>query len=296
MLLFQHARASALAALTIAASARAQLDLYGFDFAGNFHRINQNTGAATLVAHTGFTRLNAGAADPRHTMFSFHLRDPGNAADTNKLILVQGGAGWLRADYGAANDLRALAYAPGDRLLGIRDGPVDELVSINVNTGAVSLIGPTGQSDIEGLTATSFGELYAVGTTPPGRLYRVDAGTGAAALISTICCGFDPDELRSIEWAGGSRAWTGRTSLWTLDLTSGAVTPVGPFGGGIDMRGLAAVCYADCDGTSYLNVEDFVCFMSAFAARGRYADCDQSTEFNVNDFVCFQSQFAAGCP
>ena len=48
-----------------------------------------------------------------------------------------------------------------------------------------------------------------------------------------------------------------------------------------------------------LNVNDFICFQSRFAAADSYANCDGSTTIpllNVNDFICFQSRFAAGCP
>jgi hypothetical protein len=61
----------------------------------------------------------------------------------------------------------------------------------------------------------------------------------------------------------------------------------------------APVCYPNCDGSTaapILNVLDFVCFQTRFAASDPYADCDQSGALNVNDFVCFQVQFAAGCP
>jgi hypothetical protein len=63
-----------------------------------------------------------------------------------------------------------------------------------------------------------------------------------------------------------------------------------------------ADCYANCDGSTaapILNVNDFVCFQSRFAAGDPWANCDGSTlppVLNVNDFVCFQSRFAAGCP
>jgi hypothetical protein len=48
-----------------------------------------------------------------------------------------------------------------------------------------------------------------------------------------------------------------------------------------------------------LNVNDFTCFLNAFAAGSPYANCDQSTTppvLNVNDFTCFLNTFAAGCP
>jgi hypothetical protein len=61
---------------------------------------------------------------------------------------------------------------------------------------------------------------------------------------------------------------------------------------------LISACYANCDGSTTLpslNVNDFICFQSRFAAADPYADCDHSSTLNVNDFICFQSQFAAGC-
>jgi hypothetical protein len=64
----------------------------------------------------------------------------------------------------------------------------------------------------------------------------------------------------------------------------------------------AAVCYANCDHSTIppiLNVSDFVCFQSQFAAGDPSANCDGSTTppvLNIADFVCFQQNFAAGCP
>jgi hypothetical protein len=61
------------------------------------------------------------------------------------------------------------------------------------------------------------------------------------------------------------------------------------------------VCYANCDGSTQepiLNVQDFSCFLSRFAAADPYANCDGSTQepiLNVQDFSCFLSKFAAGC-
>ena len=58
-------------------------------------------------------------------------------------------------------------------------------------------------------------------------------------------------------------------------------------------------CDANCDGSNLpplLNVNDFVCFQSRFAAQDPYGDCDRNGVLNVNDFVCFQAAFAAGCP
>ncbi|MBL9030779.1 MAG: hypothetical protein JNM80_03620 [Phycisphaerae bacterium] len=69
-----------------------------------------------------------------------------------------------------------------------------------------------------------------------------------------------------------------------------------------DVRlGSGPACYANCDGSTaspVLNVNDFACFLNAYAAGAGYANCDQSTTapvLNINDFVCFLNRFAAGC-
>jgi hypothetical protein len=61
-------------------------------------------------------------------------------------------------------------------------------------------------------------------------------------------------------------------------------------------------CYANCDGSTTapaLNVNDFVCFQTKYAAGDTYANCDGSTTvpvLNVSDFICFQTAYSAGCP
>lgn len=65
---------------------------------------------------------------------------------------------------------------------------------------------------------------------------------------------------------------------------------------------LGTTCIANCDGSTsspVLNISDFICFLTRYAAGDPYANCDGSTSppiLNVNDFVCFQAKFAAGCP
>lgn len=70
------------------------------------------------------------------------------------------------------------------------------------------------------------------------------------------------------------------------------------------------ICYANCDhstSTPFLNVNDFVCYLNAFAAgmsmtpaqqQACYANCDGSSTppiLNIVDFVCFNNKFAVGC-
>jgi len=65
--------------------------------------------------------------------------------------------------------------------------------------------------------------------------------------------------------------------------------------------GCPGPCYANCDGSTVppvLNVSDFICFQTKYAAGDPYANCDGSTTppvLNVSDFICFQTAFATGC-
>lgn len=71
-----------------------------------------------------------------------------------------------------------------------------------------------------------------------------------------------------------------------------------------------SICYANCDhstSTPFLNVNDFVCYLNAFATgyamapaqqAACWANCDGSSVppiLNIVDFVCFNNKFAVGC-
>jgi hypothetical protein len=48
-----------------------------------------------------------------------------------------------------------------------------------------------------------------------------------------------------------------------------------------------------------LNIQDFTCFLTRYAAGDVYANCDRSRAepvLNVQDFTCFLQTYAAGCP
>ncbi len=55
-------------------------------------------------------------------------------------------------------------------------------------------------------------------------------------------------------------------------------------------------CYADCEGDGDLDVFDFLCFQSEWAAKTAYGDCENDGDWDVFDFLCFQSAYANGCP
>jgi len=100
------------------------------------------------------------------------------------------------------------------------------------------------------------------------------------------------------------QGWT-LYSLWTISGAGLTFAGSARSGSG-DRQGFVATvagfCYPNCDGSAappVLNVSDFVCFLTRFAAGDPYANCDGSNRppiLNVADFVCFQTKFAAGCP
>ncbi len=61
------------------------------------------------------------------------------------------------------------------------------------------------------------------------------------------------------------------------------------------VTGGAAACYADCDASGTLSIDDFICFQTLFALADPAADCDASGTLSIDDFICFQTLFAIGC-
>jgi len=153
--------------------------------------------------------------------------------------------------------------------------------------------------------------------------YKYTASCTGTATVSL--CGSDYDTKVAV-YAGGCPSGPGTAiacnddalcgaqstlqSLTTFPTTAGAIYTIRVGGystafgsGSIDLScAPAAACYANCDGSTIppiLNVNDFICFQTKYAAGDPYANCDGSSIppiLNVNDFICFQTKFAQGCP
>jgi hypothetical protein len=91
-------------------------------------------------------------------------------------------------------------------------------------------------------------------------------------------------------------------SLTNVVLTPATLTGYLQFTSGAATITRQDFCPANCDGSTtapILNVADFTCFLSQYAAGSASANCDCSTTapvLNVADFTCFLSRFATGCP
>ncbi len=78
----------------------------------------------------------------------------------------------------------------------------------------------------------------------------------------------------------GSREWFFPTERPALIVTFNAPPPS---------------CFADCDASGTLTIDDFICFQTLFAIGDPAADCDASGTLSIDDFICFQTLFALGC-
>jgi hypothetical protein len=87
-------------------------------------------------------------------------------------------------------------------------------------------------------------------------------------------------------------------SAWTLEVSDAAPGASGTLDYYCMDLTSPTPCYADCDHSGSLNVQDFSCFLHAVAYGQTYANCDQSTVapvVNVADFSCFLNEFASCC-
>jgi hypothetical protein len=107
--------------------------------------------------------------------------------------------------------------------------------------------------------------------------------------------------LQALLFQGTASAAAGANAT-DYALTPAAAVFTNNAGAAFTVVAAPAPCYANCDGSTtapVLNVNDFICFQTKYAAGDSYANCDNSTTapvLNVNDFICFQQKFAAGCP
>ncbi len=288
----------------LAGSALAQTTLYGVGANGDLVRIDKSTGAGTLIGNSG-VGSNAAAADSAGRIFS-----GGGNADQIILIDPATGAGSVfltTTGRPAGFGIRGMAFDLSNHLyvaLSSADVTViDRLATIDMSTGAYTVIGPIGRTDVQDIAFSPAGALYGVGVNLGGQLYQIDPTSGAATTIGGGAMG---DNTQALCFDTDGTLYASRSSLLRIDPATGAATLVGPTGF-TDLRGMALVgggpppCYANCDNSTtspVLNVLDFSCFLNRFAAGDTYANCDNSTTppvLNVLDFSCFLNQFAAGC-
>ena len=297
-------RSFAVALFFAASCSLARAQLYGVTGAGDLLRIDTATGAGTMIGNSGVS-ANGAAADNAGRILS----GGGNPDQIIVIDPVTGAGSVFLTTTGRPTSffIRGMAVSASGVLYvvlsQIDTGAIDTLATIDMITGAYTVIGPTGRPDLQALAFSPGGGLYAIGINSGGRLYRLDPATGAATLIGGGNFGGDD---QSLEFLPDGTALACRFGLRSVDVATGLTTLIGPVGM-FDVRGMAYVpapapaCYANCDQSTaapILNANDFQCFLNQFAAGESAANCDGSTAepvLNANDFQCFLNAFAAGC-
>jgi hypothetical protein len=144
------------------------------------------------------------------------------------------------------------------------------------------------------------GTNFFVGAILTETVTSTGAGTGVYP------CREDTEHTQGKSWISGN-ANTTPVDPNNLNNSGTAVAVIDSFGlnGNWMIRADASAggstCYANCDNSTavpFLNVQDFSCFLTKYAAGNSYANCDNSTQppvLNVSDFSCFLTKYATGC-
>jgi hypothetical protein len=302
--------------MLLAAQVGASPVLYAIRANGDLLRLDPTTGAGGLLGSSGVACSAAGAIVYDTGRFGSHVDNiviGGEPTAPDQLTMLNRFSGAVSSTFQtsgrpAGSTIRAMVVPPGAStpayvlLGGPAPASVEQLATIDLTTGAYTIIGSTGRTDLQSLAwGPPGGTLYALGTDGGGSLCTVSRVTGAAAFIGGG--GFGADN-QALTFMPDGRLLACGANLLSVNPATGATTLIGPTGFS-DIIDLAVVtmCYANCDPDGpppLLNIEDFVCFQARFAAGDPYANCDLSTSppvLNVNDFICFMQAFvsADGC-
>lgn len=206
--------------------------MLGVAWDGRTYLLDSASGSGAFLSNSGFPHLNALAKDSSGILYSMSGQDL-IAMDPNS------GQGFYIATT-PLTDVRGMAFDDQGRLYVVANGQQqDMLYSLDPITGNAVCIGPTGFPGIQGL-AWGHNTLYAydVGS-------GVGIGDGLLTLDTNSGVGFDLDpnvsgsafDVQALCFDSSGTLFAGRSSLFTLDLQSGADTLIGN-GGYSDLRGL----------------------------------------------------------
>lgn len=210
--------------------------LYGADRLGLL-RLDTSNGRGSSIGQLGFDQLDDIAYNPASGVLYGVVSD----SDGGKLITIDLATGTATpvGSLGISCCVDGLAFKPSNGALYALDTATGNLLSINVNTGAASVVGPvTGFDGVGGTLAYDPGhdKLYGIGVIDIGgsgtgpysyRLITINMGNGTGTVVATTgtdvitALAYDPDGAKLYAYDDT----TGR--IVTLDTTSGAATDVG---------------------------------------------------------------------
>lgn len=128
-------------------------------------------------------------------------------------------------------DTRGLAW-DGSTMWGVQNGN-DDLVTIDLGTGAVTPIGSIGFTGVQALAVDAGGNLF--GWDVNSGLMTINSGTGQGTDVSTAG---GTGDIQGMDFAADGTLYGAREQLYTINTGTGAFTAVGG-GGYTDVRGIA---------------------------------------------------------
>ncbi|MBL8308834.1 MAG: hypothetical protein JNL19_00285 [Burkholderiales bacterium] len=163
-----------------------------------------------------------------------------NASGTSTLVRLDPATGALLQTIGPVGYvLNGLAFDPTTGMLygstssRGESGPGSSIVTISTTTGAATVVGPTNQSQVATIAFTPNGTLYGwsdLVTTPGGNddLVVINKATGAATWVGDS--GLSTyEQTFAINANGTAYLLNGAGDAYTINLSTGAATPVGSF-------------------------------------------------------------------
>lgn len=223
--------------VAITASVAAHADILGVSFAGDSYDISSSTGSGSLLDESGFLGLNSMA---EHDGIFYSV------SSSNVLLSVDAtsgvATGLVGLNFGFADiSVRGLAIDSTGTMYAANDESFDDyLYTINIDTGAGTLVGAMSNSDMQGLAFDGSDTLYAwaVGFGGAAGLHTVDTTTGSATDVDGSV-GSNGD-IQGIDFGPGGTLYGAHDALYTIDTSTGAQTLVGS-GDYSGVRGIGVV-------------------------------------------------------
>ena len=250
------------AVLLIAPFSLAQADPVGYGVAfDQLYRVETSPPRASYVGEAGrfggqpYGLLKGLTFGPGNTLYA--VSDSLSQKPVVTLNTSTGAATYLSAlnltgGTGQFNSLDFAAAFTCDGQMWLSSATSKKLWRVNPASGETSLVGQLGET-ITGLAAKG-NELYGAGGRGNNSLYKINTGTGAAALIggfgsansgwiSTISISFDANGtlwsvLNYLPPAPGGSTLTDWSDLARIDPNSGIATVIGPITGPESLRGI----------------------------------------------------------
>jgi hypothetical protein len=213
-------------------------ELIAVNFAGQAFAVDSTTGQTRTIGATGVTSCNAMARKNNVLYATAQTGGPTGARQLVTIDPITAQASVLFPNLGV--DLRGLAPKDGsNELYGIADGQPDRLVTIDLTTGQVTTIGNTGFTGIQALDS-EMSLLFLFGWDVNAGLVRIDPATGVTVDVNPSL-GTQGAAIqfltRVVDDGGTPRLIGGNSALFSINVTTGAVTPIGTAGTLSDVRG-----------------------------------------------------------